>query len=144
MILPDSNIWIYAIDARADEHEKARDWFHRADEEGFLVPTIVQLEVLHHVDRNVEAEHEREPLVSSLFSFPADTEPLSPSTVRKAYEELEDHRETGIGGRDAALLVHALAADAALASHDQQLLKAALRAGLDFHDPIAPGDEPSG
>lgn len=140
MILPDSNIWIYGIDSRAEEHGAASAWFERADEEIFLVPTVVQLEVLHHVTRNVERKVGRDPLTAALFSFPANTQPLTPATVLKARDELEDHLDVGIGGRDAALLVHALAEDATLVSHDHGLLGAGIRAGLDAHDPIAPDD----
>lgn len=141
MILPDSNVWVYAIDGRAEEHEYAREWLERSDEEIFLVPSLVQLEVLHHVSRNVPAPHQRDPLVDALFSFPATTEPLTTATVRKARGELDDHLETGIGGRDAAVLAHALAEDATLVSHDHSLLEAGIRAGLDVHDPVARPEE---
>jgi predicted nucleic acid-binding protein len=137
VILPDSNVWIYGIDTRVDEHEAAKAWFDATEEEIYLVPAIVQLEVLHYLGRNVEDEDARTPLAEGLFSFPATTEALTPATVRKAHRSLEDHREVGIGGRDAALLVHARASDATVVTHDPSLFRAALRVGLDAHDPVA-------
>lgn len=139
MILPDSNIWIYGIDSRADEHEPVKAWFDRSDEEIYLVPSIVQLEVLHYLGRQVDEGDARTPLAEGLFGFPATTEALTPATVRKAHRALEDHRELGVGGRDAALLVHAEQHDASLATHDGPLFQAAMRVGLDAHDPAAPG-----
>lgn len=137
MILPDSNIWIYGIDARTPEHGRVEAWFERADDEIFLIPTIVQLEVLHHIARNVRSERDRTPLASGVFSFPANTKPLTSATVRNARAEIEDHVARGIGGRDAAVLAHALEEDATLVSHDASLLEAAVDAGLDAHDPAA-------
>lgn len=137
MILPDSNVWIYGIDKRADEHGPVKEWFDRTDEEIYLVPSVVQLEVLHYLSRNVRDEDDRTPLVEGLFSFPATTQALTPATVRHAHRTLEDHLEVGIGGRDAAILVHADRHDATLVTHDEGLFKAAMRAGLDAHDPAA-------
>lgn len=137
MILPDSNIWIYGIDTRAREHEPVKAWFDRTDEDIYLVPSVVQLEVLHYLSRNVDDEDERTPLAEGLFSFPATTQALTPATVRKAHRSLEDHLDLGIGGRDAAILVHAKSQDATLVTHDTSLFEAAMRVGLDAHDPAA-------
>lgn len=137
MILPDSNVWIYGIDQRTDEHEATRAWFERADEEIFLIPTIVQIEVLHYVSRKVEREDDRSSLADGLFSFPANTEALTPTVVRKAEGNLQDHLDVGVGGRDAAILTHAREHDATLVTHDGPLFRAAMRAGLDAHDPAA-------
>lgn len=139
MILPDSNVWIYGIDKRADEHEATRAWFERAEEEVFLIPTIVQLEVLHYVSRNVGGEDDRSSLADGLFSFPANTEALTPTVVRKAESNLQENLDVGVGGRDAAILTHARQHDATLVTHDEPLFRAAMRVGLDAHDPAADG-----
>ena len=83
----------------------------------------------------------RTPLASGLLSFPANTEPLTSATVRNARAEIEDHVAKGISGRDAAVLAHALEDEATFVSHEASLLKAAVEAGLDAHDPAA-ADEP--
>lgn len=137
MILPDSNVWIYGIDTRADKHPPVREWFERSDEEGYLVPSLVQLEILHYLSRNVGDDDARSPLVQCLFSFPSTTRALTPATVRSAYRSLEDHLDLGIGARGAALLVHAMEEDATLVTHDQALFQAAMRVDLDAHDPAA-------
>lgn len=134
MILPDSNIWIYGIDTRLPEHPKAGAWFEQADDEIFLVPTIVQVEVVHYIARH-QLEQAAQ-LAEDVLAAPAQTPALTRGIVMRSAERLKDHRELGIGSRDAAILAHARDHDATLVTHDEALFKAAMRHGLDAHDPI--------
>lgn len=138
VILPDANIWIYSIDAGfGSEHEAAVAWLSRwLPKEDLLVPTIVETEVVHYLARQLEAS-DASAAVSSFLAHPGTFSPLASWVNREAADLLIRNPERGIGGRDAAFLVHAKQHDATVVTHDQRLLEVASDWGLDAHDPIA-------
>lgn len=141
MILPDSNVWIYAFDKEQQpEHERAADWLSAwLPESDLLVPSIVETEVVHYLARQLASDVAQD-AVDEFLAHPGDFEPLTPSVNRQAGEFLVANPDRGIGGRDAAVLVHAKRNDATIVTHDRALLAVARDWGLDAHDPVAPED----
>ena len=133
MILVDSNIWIYFLDASAPEHAKVKTALPRALKGDLLVPTVVQMEVVHYLVSRLGAQ--AEPHVETFLTQEAEVEPLSGGITAEAARLLLAHRESGIGGRDACLLVTAKRRDAMILTHDHALAKAAKALGLRTADP---------
>jgi predicted nucleic acid-binding protein len=137
LILIDSNAWIYFLDAALPEHARAKKRLAAllADEDA-LMPAIVQMEVIHYiVARLGEGAGD---VIDTFLSFPGDVEPLSGATVGEAARLLLAHRGTGIGGRDAALLVTAQRREASLVTADKALAAVARKLGVKVASPISP------
>lgn len=135
MILADSNIWIYYLDASTKEHAKVKRALPRALAEGLLMPTIVQMEVIHYLVRRLGAN--AEPHVETFLAQEAEIEPLTGGVTVEASRLLLAHRETGIGGRDACLLAIARRREAKVFTNDGPLTKGATALGLRTADPVA-------
>lgn len=135
MILVDSNVWIHYLDAGLDPHPTVRGRLPEIlAEDDALVPTVVQMEVLHYVARTLE---DPGGTVDNFLAFPGQVHPLTSGDVIDASRILLDHRDEGIGGRDAALLVAARAHDATLATSDRALIDVAERIDVPAIDPTA-------
>ncbi len=135
MILPDSNAWIYALDEGLPEHPHVAPLlWNRLEEDDALIPTTVQLEVLHYLAGQVE---DPERLVDTFLAYPGEVAPLTLDVVTDASRLVLRHRSDGIGSRDATILVHAKRHGAHLLTADQALLGVARDRGLDAMDPTA-------
>lgn len=135
VILVDSNIWIYFLDAATKEHARVKGSLPRALDEDLLMPTIVQMEVIHYLVNRLGGQ--AGPHVETFLTQEAEIEPLSGGITVEASRLLLLHRETGIGGRDACLLVMARRREAMILTHDKPLAKAAKMLGLRAADPVA-------
>lgn len=137
MILPDANIWIYAFDKAFDHaHERARSWLDEwVEQADLLVPSLVETEVIHYLSRQLPPEAAGD-AVSGFLAHPGEFVLLGPGVNRQAAKLLLSNRDRGIGGRDAAILVHAKHAGATVITHDQAVFSVAIDMGLDAHDPI--------
>lgn len=135
MILVDANIWVYFLDASSKEHARVKTALPRllGDDE-LLMPTVVQMEVIHYVARRLGAgAHE---VVHTFLTQAGTVEPLTGGLVAEASRLLLAHLATGIGGRDAAILATAKLHGATLLTHDQDLARAAQAMGLRVADPV--------
>ncbi len=133
MILVDSNIWIYHLDAATKEHAEVRKRLPPLLNEGLLMPTVVQMEVIHYLVRRLGPE--AQPDVETFLSQECEIEPLSSRTTLEASRLLIQHAHAGIGGRDAVLLATAQRRDAGLATHDTALADVAGRLDIKTSDP---------
>lgn len=134
MILVDADVWIYFLDADLKEHAKVRKWLPAAlADDDALIPTIVQVEVLHYLARQLGDGAEE--AVDAFLAHPGEVEPLTGSVVAEASRVLLLHHDEGIGGRDAALLVIAKRAKARLATADKALAKVARAIKIEVVDP---------
>ena len=136
MILVDSNVWVYYLDAALPEHPKVSE---RMDEilpgEDVLIPAAVQLEVIHHlVLRLGKAATDA---VDTFLAFPGEVEPLSRRNVSEAARLLLSHRASGVGSRDATLLVLAQRTGATLVTADKPFLKLAKKLDVTTVNPAA-------
>lgn len=135
MILLDANVWIYYLDAELPEHRRVAAWLPGAiAQEDVLVPTLVQVEVLHHIARRLGED--AADTIDAFLAHPGEVEPLTGSVVAEASRLLLAQRGEGIGGRDAALLVMAKRAQARLATADKALARAARKLGVKVVDPL--------
>lgn len=136
MILVDSNVWIHYLDATLPEHAKVAERMEGllAGEE-VLTPAVVQLEVIHHlVLRLGKAASDA---VDAFLAFPGEVGPLAGRHVSEAARLLLTHRGSGIGSRDAALLVMAQRTGATLVTADKPLLKLAKKLDIPVVNPAA-------
>lgn len=134
MILVDSNVWIYLLDAGTSEHDRVRERLPSLlDDAELLLPAVVQMEVVHYVERALGPE-EAQTVVADFLSTSGRVVPLDGGTVARAADLLLD-AAPGIGGRDAALLVTCREHDARLATNDEALAAAAEATGLDTVNP---------
>jgi predicted nucleic acid-binding protein len=136
LILVDSNVWVYYLDAALSEHTRVSD---RMDGilpgEEVLIPAVVQLEVIHHlVLRLGKAATEA---VHAFLAFPGEVEPLTGRHAAEAARLLLAHRASGVGSRDAALLLLAQRTGATLVTSDKPLLKLAKKLDVPTINPTA-------
>ena len=136
MNLLDSNIWIYLLARELPEHEPVMRWFRDELGDDVLLPSLVELEVTHYAARQMTPERARS-AIDALHHHPRAATPLTPSVTARAGELLLTNPERGIGGRDAAILLHAREKDATLVTHDTRLFELAIDLGIDAHDPVA-------
>ncbi|WP_458190769.1 type II toxin-antitoxin system VapC family toxin [Haladaptatus sp. NG-WS-4] len=106
----DANIWIYYLDAGLDEHSVVRDSISELlANQPLFSTTVLQMEVVHYLSKQLaESSDATEHFLSLEDMLVAD---LTRSDVVTATELLEDHANTGIGGRDATII-------AAMRRHD--------------------------
>lgn len=136
MILVDSNAWIYFLDAALPEHARAKKRVAAAlNKEDALIPAVVQIEVVHYVAARLGADAAE--VIDTFLSFPGDVEPLSGATVGEAAQLLLRERPSGIGGRDAAILVAAQRRGASLLTADKPLATVARKLGVKVVSPIS-------
>lgn len=134
MILIDSNAWIYFLDAGLEEHVRVVE--HLTDlvaEDDVLVPAVVQVEVLHYIAHQMGDAARGAAEV--FLAFPGTIEPLDGGSVHRAARILLEHRDDGIGGRDAALLAAAKRHDARIATADRSLSRTAEALDVKTVDP---------
>lgn len=132
----DANIWVYYFDSELDDHERIA---HHIDtilgREPLFLPAVVAMEVVHYLSNQIVRS---EPLVETFLHLDGTTTaPLTVADVRRASALLETHGNTGIGGRDAAILAtmqrHAVST---LWTHDGALV--AVAESLDWLDVVDP------
>lgn len=135
MILVDANIWAYFLDANTREHSRVKATLPAlmGDEE-LLMPTVVQMEVVHYLVRRLGAD--AGPAVDTLLAQAAEIEPLTGGVTAEAARLLLAHQGAGIGGRDACLLVMAKRRDASILTNDNILAKVARSMGLKVANPL--------
>ncbi len=135
MILVDSNVWIYFLDANTKEHARVSTALPRLmDEEDLLIPAVVQMEVVHYLVRRRGAK--AADAIDTFLAQAAEVEVLTGGVVVEAGRLMFAHVDTGIGGRDAALLVMAKRRDATLLTNDKPLAKVAKAMGLTVVNPV--------
>ena len=129
MILVDANIWTYFFDANAKEHARVKSSLPRllGDEE-LLMPTVVQMEVVHYLVKRLGSKARE--AVDTFLAQAAAVEPLTGGITAEAARLLLEHHATGLGGRDAALLVMARRHEALLLTNDKDLAKVAKAIGV--------------
>ncbi len=103
MLMIDSNIWAYYLDADAPEHKSVVPEVRRALREGVLINTVVVMEVAHFLIKNLGPVLGREKL-GAFLGFPMQVDDLTLDLVRASADELCKYSHLGIGGRDATLL----------------------------------------
>lgn len=136
LILVDSNIWAYFFDANTKEHSRVKATLPQMlGHDDLLMPTIVQLEVLHYLVRRLGPA--AEPAVDTFLAQTAEVEPLSGGVTVEAARLLLAHHGSGIGSRDAALLVMAKRHAATLFTNDKDLATVAKALGLAIRNPVA-------
>lgn len=137
MILVDSNTWIYFFDANTGEHAKVKVALPRLlGEHELLMPTLVQVEVVHYLVRQLGAKAAE--AVDTFLAQASEVEPLTGGIVVEAAHLLLAHHASGIGGRDASLLVMAKRHDASILTNDKALAKVAKSMGLKVANPASP------
>lgn len=135
MILVDSNIWIHYFDANTKEHGRVKANLPRIlGEEDLLMPTVVQLEVVHYLVRQLGAK--ARDAVDTFLAQASEVEPLTGGIVVESSQLLLAHHKAGIGGRDASLLVMAKRHGASLLTNDTDLAKVAKTMGLSVTNPV--------
>jgi predicted nucleic acid-binding protein len=137
VILVDANIWAYFLDANTKEHSRVKAALPRllGDEE-LLVPTIVQMEVIHYLVKRLGAM--AADAIDTFLAQTASVEPLTGGITAEAARLLLSQYGTGIGGRDAALLVMAKRHATTLLTNDKGLAKVAKAMGLKVDNPASP------
>jgi len=103
MLMVDSNIWAYYLDADALEHKYVAPEVKRALREGVLINTVVVMEVAHFLIKNLGPVLGKEKL-EVFLNFPMEVDELTLDLARRAADELSKYSHLGIGGRDATLL----------------------------------------
>lgn len=136
LILLDSNVWIYYLDAGLPEHAAVRKAVGpRLATEDVLSSPVVQLEVVHYIVKRLEAD--ADDLVDRFLQFPCDAAPLTDAEVVESSRLLLANRASGIGARDATLLVLARQSGAELLTRDKSLARVAKRMGITTTEPGA-------
>ncbi len=136
MILVDANVWAYFLDAGTREHARVKAALPRLlGEEELLMPTVVQMEVVHYLVRRLGPRAAE--AVDTFLAQAAEVAALTGGVTVEASRLLLAHHATGIGGRDATLLVMAKRHGAALLTHDKGLAKVAKAMGLKTLDPVS-------
>lgn len=136
MILVDANIWDYFVDANTKEHPRVKTTLPKllGDEE-LLMPTVVQMEVVHYLVRRLGPD--AAPAIDTFLAQAAEVEPLTGGVTAEAARLLLAHATSGIGGRDACLLVMAKRREASILTNDKILAKVARSMGLKVSNPLA-------
>ncbi|MHB1261287.1 MAG: type II toxin-antitoxin system VapC family toxin [Thermoplasmatota archaeon] len=136
-MLVDSNVWAYCFDAGAKEHPRVKTALPRMlGDDDLLMPTVVQIEVVHYLVKRLGKD--AGPAVDTFLAQAAEVEPLTGGIVAEAARLLVAQRATGIGGRDAALLVMAKRHAATLLTNDRDLAKVAKAMGIPVANPASP------
>ena len=136
MILVDSNVWVYFLDASTKEHARVNAALPRLmDEEELLVPTLVQMEVVQYLVKRLGAGAGA--AVDAFLAQAAEVAPLTGGITSEAARLLLAHHGDGIGGRDASLLVMAKRHSATILSNDKALVKVAKAMGLRTANPAS-------
>lgn len=137
MILVDSNIWAYYLDAGCKEHKRVAAQLPRllGDQE-LLMPSVVQLELVHYLVKRLGSQSG--PALDAFLGQAAEIVPLSGGLVVEAARLLQAHRDSGIGGRDCVLLVAAKRHEATLFTNDKALARAAAKLDVPVVNPAAP------
>lgn len=123
----DANVWVYYLDAELPEHDDVGDAVTAVIEsEPLLTPTVVQMEVVHYLTNQLS---DSETPVRRFLNLEGQTAAaLSPADVERAATLLHERPNSGIGGRDAAILAAVERYDVAeLWTHDEDLLAVADR-----------------
>lgn len=137
MILVDANIWAYFFDASTKEHARVKAALPRLlGEDELLVPTVVQMEVVHYLVKRLGAK--AADAVDAFLAQAASVESLTGGTTAEASRLLLARHDAGIGGRDAAILVMAKRHQATLLTNDKDLAKVAKAMGLKVGNPASP------
>jgi len=103
MLMIDSNIWAYYLDADAPEHRAVVPRVERALREGVLINTVAVIEVALFLIKNLGPVVGKEKL-DVFLSFPFTIDDLATDLMKIAIDELCSYSHLGIGGRDATLL----------------------------------------
>lgn len=134
MILVDTNIWAYFFDANAKEHARVKVSLPRLlGESEILMPTVVQMEVVHYLVRRLGPGASI--AVDTFLAQAAEVEALTGGITAEAAHLLLAEHSSGIGGRDACLLVMAKRREASLFTNDKTLAKVAKSMGLEVANP---------
>lgn len=134
MILVDANIWIYFLDAATPESKRVQAALPKLlDDHELVMPTLVQLEVVHYLVREMGAR--AADAIDGFLSVAAHVEPVGADMTAEAARFLLAHRGTGIGSRDAFLLVMAKHLGAGVATHDRKMASLAPSIGIEVEDP---------
>lgn len=136
MILVDANVWAYFFDANTKEHARVKATLPRllGDDE-LLMPTVVQMEVVHYLVKRLGVAAAE--AVDTFLAQAASVEPLTGGITAEASRLLLAQHASGIGGRDAALLVMAKRHEASIFTNDKDLAKVAKSMGLKVANPVA-------
>lgn len=135
MILVDANIWAYFFDSNTKEHARVRTSLPRmmGDEE-LLMPTVVQMEVVHYLVRRMGPGAGS--AIDTFLSQAAEIERLTGGITAEAARLLLAHHSTGIGSRDACLLVTAKRREATILSNDKTLAQVAQAVDVALENPV--------
>ena len=135
MILVDSNLWAYYLDATVSEHAKVKPLMGRLlSKDDVLHSTVVQIEVLHYLATRLREK--AGPVIEEYLAFPGPVDLVTPEIVQETGSLLVRYRSRGVGGRDLAILAQALARKAVLASADRHLLDVARELGVPTIAPL--------
>jgi len=135
LILIDSNLWAYFLDATVPEHSRARVAVGKVlAQDETLHSTVVQLEVLHYLATRLRER--AGPTIDKFLSLPGPVELLTPEVVVETGKLLVKYRSRGVGGRDLAILVQAKGRGAAVASADRRLLEVGRDLGVETIAPM--------
>jgi predicted nucleic acid-binding protein len=133
MIMIDSNIWAYYLDADAPEHRSVAPAVRRSIREGVLINTVVVIEVAHFLIKNLGPVLGREKL-DVFLGFPMQVDELTLNLAREATDELSKYSHLGVGGRDATLLASMRRRGVTkLMTHDEALKRVP---SIEIFDPI--------
>lgn len=137
MVCLDANVWVYFLDADCDEHESVRADVQAAlADEPLFSTTVLQMEVVHYLSKQL-AESDA-PIGRFLSLEDVTVAELTAEDVQTAATLLDDHAQTGIGGRDAAVVSVMDRYDVTtLWTHDEGLIRLGNRLDwLDVADPV--------
>lgn len=133
----DGNVWVYYLDAELPEHDDVSDAVTAVVEsQPLLTPTVIGMEVVHYLTNQLS---DSETPVQQFLDLEGQTAaPLSQEDVERAAGLLHEYPNSGIGGRDAAILAATERYDVTeLWTHDQDLLDVAeQRPNLVVVDPV--------
>lgn len=136
MIMIDSNIWAYYLDADAPEHKSVVPAVRKSLREGVLINTVVVMEVAHFLVKNLGSVLGKEKL-DTFLSFPMQVDELTLDLAREAADELSKYSHLGVGGRDATLLASMRGKEVTkLMTHDEALKRVP---DIETFDPVKSG-----
>lgn len=106
----DANIWIYYLDSGLDEHDAVRQPVSTLlEDKPLFTTTVLQMEVVHYLQKQLADS--QTPIDRFLNLEDTTVAELTRGDIVTATALLQDHANTGIGGRDATVL-------AAMQRHD--------------------------
>src|SRR6056297_3275816 len=103
MVCLDANIWIYYLDSELDEHAAVSQPVSALLEtQPLFTTTVLQMEVVHYLQNQLV---DSQPAIDRFLHL-EDTQvaELAQEDIVTATALLQDHANTGIGGRDATVL----------------------------------------